>query len=94
MEDTEIVPTVSVSAADATAAGASSAGSHPRMSANYRDNLGPVVGMRVFGSDTDPILAVAHANGIIHCYDTKTCEYSIAIGVLLVCLHAYARAES
>jgi hypothetical protein len=37
-------------------------------SINLRDHMGPVIGLAVFGSSDRPVLAVGHANGIIHNY--------------------------
>ena len=38
------------------------------VSSNLRDHMGPVIGLAVFGSSDRPVLAVGHANGIIHSY--------------------------
>lgn len=37
-------------------------------SGRLRDHTGPVVGLAVFGSSERPVLAVGHANGIVHNY--------------------------
>jgi len=45
-----------------------SRGAAPMASTRLQDNLGPVVGLAIFGPGDRPVLAAAHDNGIIHTY--------------------------
>jgi hypothetical protein len=38
----------------------------------YREGLTPVVGFASYGSSAEPIVAVGHADGVIHNYHART----------------------